>query len=125
MATPTKKSTPVKKSPAPKVSDKSEKYVEGIGRRKTSIARVRIVPKGTGITVNDKDYHDYFPTEEMQSIVEEALKVMDVAGKMKVMVRVQSGGIHSQAEAIRHGMAPGLVKLKEESLKTLRKADLL
>lgn len=133
MAAPTSKSATkreVKKPAArkekePAAPKTTARYVEGVGRRKTSIARVRLVHDGTGIAINEKDYRDYFPTQEMHSIVEAALKVMNLSGEMKVTANVEGGGIHSQAEAVRHGIARALVEFNAEFRQQLRKAGFL
>lgn len=116
---------PVRKEKDTAAQKTTARYVEGVGRRKTSIARVRLVHNGTGIAVNEKDYRDYFPTQEMRSIVEAALKIMNLSGEMKVSVNVEGGGIHSQAEAVRHGIARALVEFNAEFRKQLRKAGFL
>jgi small subunit ribosomal protein S9 len=85
----------------------TERYVEGIGRRKTASARVRITPsKKVGVTVNDKAFEVYFPTKELQRMAMESLgeRVFGVS------VHVQGGGISSQAEAVRLGIARALLK---------------
>jgi small subunit ribosomal protein S9 len=94
---------------------KKEKYIEAIGRRKTSTARIRITPSSkTSITVNDKAVADYFPTEELQKVVEEALNVEGLDQKFSITVKVRGGGIHSQAESLRLGIARALVEFNEE-----------
>ena len=110
---------------ATKKPSTTERYIEGIGRRKTSVARVRIYEKGAGITVNDKDYHDYFPGESLHHIVEEALQKVDMHQQKKVTVHVSGGGLFAQAEAIRHGLARALVKSDEELRKPLRAVGFL
>jgi len=94
-----------------------EKYVEAVGRRKTSVARVRITPASkNSFKINDKDLATYFPTEELRKIVEEALEKAKT-GSFDVSIHTKGGGIHSQAEAARHGLARALVK-NDESSKT-------
>ena len=113
---------------AKKTPIKTEKqiYFEGIGRRKTSTARVRIFNKGgEGILVNEKKYSEYFPTKELKSIVEDALNTIKLSDKFKVTVKISGGGIHSQAEALRHGIARALVKFNEDFRKRLKKAGFL
>jgi len=127
--TPKKKVVKEKTSPAVKVvkvvKDKEAKYIEGVGRRKTSVARVRISEGGKGIIVNSKDHAVYFPTFEMQRIVKEALEKMNVSDRFKVEVHIYGGGIHSQAEALRHGLARALVKHNPDFRKRLKKAGYL
>lgn len=105
-----------------------DKYIEAIGRRKTSTARVRIwqAAKHTFI-VNDEDAKEYFKTEEQRRLIVDPLikgitSTEKVDYKWKVEARVQGGGIHSQAEAVRHGLARALVSFDLElrpKLKTL------
>lgn len=86
-----------------------EKYIEGIGRRKTSTARVRITPsKKDEFVVNDKSIIDYFGMETIADTAREALK--DVAGHFAVSVHVMGGGIKGQAVAVRHGLSRALIK---------------
>ncbi len=103
---------------------KSEKYIETVGRRKTSVARVRLTPASkTSFDVNGKDLHDYFTIKDMQEIVKQPL-----AGnpeKYKVTAKIVGGGIHSQSEAMRHGIARALVEGDEMLRKTLKKAGYL
>lgn len=81
---------------------KTEKYIEGIGRRKESVARVRITPTSkTSFVINDKAIADYFKTETLQKIVKEAL---DEKGDFTVTVKVVGGGVNSQAESVRLGI---------------------
>ena len=85
-------------------------YIEAIGRRKTASARVRIseAPKNS-LTVNDKDVNEYFKTANLQKIAIEALAVSKTPGKFKITVKVQGGGINSQAEAVRLGISRALI----------------
>lgn len=112
--------TPVKKTT--KTSVPKDKYFEAVGRRKTSVARVRIFDKKGGITVNDKDYKEYFQTVNLQKIIEDSLVEVGLLDKITVTIKIFGGGIHSQAEAIRHGIARALVLYKEE-LKDALKAS--
>ena len=95
----------------------TEKYIEAVGRRKTSTARVRItVSAKAHFVVNGKDSREYFQTEEERRLV---LDPMVKAGgeksnKWHVEVHVSGGGIHSQAEAVRHGLSRALVKSDAE-----------
>ena len=104
---------------------KKDKYLEAVGRRKTAVARVRFFEKGDGsIVINENDYKKYFPTLELQQIVESALDKMKV-GKSKISVFVKGGGAHAQSEAVRHGISRALVMLNEDFKKRLRKAGYL
>ena len=102
-------------------------YTESVGRRKTSTARVRIIKGGTaGIVVNDKKFHDYFVTKDMQNIVDSILKKANVPADFSISVRVKGGGIHSQVEAMVHGLARVLAKKEPEIFKTpVKKLGLL
>lgn len=86
----------------------------GTGRRKKSIARVRLVP-GTGvITINDRNIDDYFGLETLKVIVRQPLVATDTLGKFDVICKVTGGGFTGQAGAIRHGMARALLLVDEE-----------
>ena len=104
----------------------STRYFEAVGRRKTATARVRITPS-TKITfvVNDKELKEYFPTKEMQIIAGEALPKSGVSTTFSVSAHVNGGGIHSQAEAVRHGMARAIVAHDLELRSTLKKIGFL
>jgi small subunit ribosomal protein S9 len=113
----------------PAKSKKEEKsagrYLEAVGRRKTSVARVRIFPNGEGILVNGKDYKTYFPTEEMQKIAEDAFRKTRPETRFSVSAHIKGGGIHSQAEAMRHGIARALLLFDAELRKKLKKPGFL
>lgn len=103
---------------------KTDKYIEAVGRRKTAVARVRITPASkTTITIGDKDLHEYFGIEEMQMVVKEPLK--DISDKFKITGKIVGGGIHSQSEAMRHGIARALVTFNSELRKPLKKEGYL
>jgi small subunit ribosomal protein S9 len=109
-----------------KTAAKKEKYFQAVGRRKTAVARVRLFDKGDkSITVNEKDYKKYFPTIDLQQIIESPLSKMKIEEKFKVQAKVQGGGMHAQAEALRHGISRTLVKFNEDFKKRLRKAGFL
>ncbi len=101
-------------------------YIEAVGRRKTSSARVRLFPSTkTSFTINDKDVKVYFPTRELEKIVRDAMELVAGDDKYEVTIKISGGGIHSQAEAVRHGIAQALVK-KDESVRTdLKKEGML
>ena len=100
-----------------------EKYIEAIGRRKTSTARVRITESTkTSFVVNKKDSKEYFKTESERKLVQDPLLKVIPGSKWSIEAQVTGGGTHSQAEAVRHGLARALVKTDEElrtQLKTL------
>lgn len=99
---------------------KDKKYIEAVGRRKTSTARVRITPADkSSFTVNGKDAKDYFKTEDERRIVHDPIvrglaSTDKKAGKWAVEVKIQGGGTHSQAEAVRHGLSRALVAHDQE-----------
>ena len=104
----------------------SERYIETVGRRKTSVARVRITPATkTTFSINDKELEDYFITKEMINIVKQPFSEANVEEKFKVTVKIMGGGMHSQAEALRHGIARALVEHSLDLRKTLKKAGYL
>ncbi|MCD6500842.1 30S ribosomal protein S9 [bacterium] len=114
-----------KKKAEPKKREKP-KYFEAIGRRKTSVARVRLFTQGEkGITINDKPYRAYFPIEALQKTVEAPLKEIKSQDKFKISIKVRGGGLSGQAEACRHGIARALVVLNPLFKKRLRKAGFL
>ncbi len=103
---------------------KADKYIETVGRRKTSVARVRLTPASkTSFEVNGKDLHEYFTIKDMQNIVKQPLA--ENPEKFKVTAKIVGGGIHSQSEAMRHGIARALVEGDEMLRKTLKKAGYL
>jgi len=105
---------------------KKEKYIEAIGRRKTAGARIRLFTKGEKkITINNRPYNVYFPTLELQQIALASLEKMKCVDKFKVEVLVKGGGLHAQAEAVRHGLARALVMFNPDFRKRLKKAGFL
>lgn len=103
-----------------------QKYIEGIGRRKESVARVRITPaKKFEVKVNDKNLVDYFDTEALQNLAKSAFDDVEVSETFSVSVHVRGGGIKSQAESIRLGSARALVEFNEELRKELKKLGYL
>ncbi|MBM3964958.1 MAG: 30S ribosomal protein S9 [Planctomycetes bacterium] len=92
----------------------------GTGRRKTSVARVRIRPGAGKITVNDREFEEYFVTDAERRLVVQALDHVGQRDKVDVLVRVAGGGPMSQAGAIRMGVARALVSLSEEHFPPLR-----
>ena len=105
----------------------TERYIEGLGRRKTATARVRLTPaKDTSITVNDKTLNEYFPHLALQQDVVSVLKTEEAGIEhYTITAKVLGGGISSQAEAIRLGIARALVKEKANRRTTLKKAGFL
>lgn len=95
------------------------------GRRKTSVARVRLIPGSGKIVINKRDIDDYFDYDTLKVIVREPLVVTDTLGKYDIFVNVHGGGFTGQAGAIRHGIARALVEVNEEYKPILRKAGFL
>ena len=100
-------------------------YFYGTGRRKSSVARVRVY-NGTGkITINDRDIDEYFGLETLKLIVRSPLAVAGVVDKFDIVVRVVGGGISGQAGAIRHGLSRALLQYDENLRPALKKAGFL
>ena len=97
----------------------------GTGRRKSSVARVRLVP-GTGkIVINDREIDDYFGLETLKVVVRQPLVATDTLGKYDVIAKVTGGGFTGQAGAIRHGIARALLTIEEEYRPVLKAAGFL
>ncbi len=108
--------------------EKKKRYFEAVGRRKTAIARVRLLTikpfegdEGK-ITVNGKFYKSYFPTLVLQQTAEAALRRLKSLNRFEVVARLSGGGIQAQAEALRHGLARVLVLFNADFRKKLKKA---
>ena len=101
-------------------------YFYGTGRRKSSVARVRLYA-GTGkITINDRDIDDYFGLETLKLIVRQPLELTETGEKFDVVCRVNGGGVTGQAGAIRHGISRALLQYDSEALRpALKKAGFL
>lgn len=111
---------PTKEKTQKIVAKTGERYVEGIGRRKTAIARVRLVP-GTGkFLANSKSFESYFHLPKLEQIARSPIEALKLAGKFDVSAKITGGGIHAQAEALRHGIARALTMHNEEFKKRLR-----
>ena len=102
------------------------RYIETIGRRKTSAARVRITPAAkTTIIVNDREAEKYFPTDELQANVRQAFTTSKIAQKFKITALIKGGGVHSQSDALRHGISRALVEYDQNLRIKLKHAGLL
>ncbi|MDR3564662.1 MAG: 30S ribosomal protein S9 [Negativicutes bacterium] len=97
----------------------------GTGRRKTSVARVRLVPGEGNIVVNGRPLDKYFGLKTLELIVKQPLGVTDTVGKYDVLAKVEGGGPTGQAGAIRHGIARALLRVDAEYRPGLKKAGLL
>ncbi len=98
----------------------------GTGRRKESVARVRLIPGNGAITINGRDIDDYFGLETLKTILRQPLVLTGTIGKFDVLVNVKGGGFTGQAGAIRHGIARALLEVDTESFRaTLKEAGYL
>ncbi len=96
-----------------------------VGRRKESVARVRLVPGTGNVTINGRPMDEYFGRETSKMILIEPLKLVDQLGKVDVLVVANGGGLSGQAGAIRHGISRALVELNAEYRPVLKKAGFL
>lgn len=88
----------------------SDRYIGAVGRRKTSVATVRLTPAAKfSIFINDKDFSIYFPTADLRRTVKMPLDMFEGGDKFAITVKVRGGGVSSQAEAVRHAIARALV----------------
>ncbi len=100
-------------------------YFYGTGRRKSSVARVRVYA-GTGkININDRDIDEYFGLETLKLIVRQPLNLTETLGKFDIICRVNGGGVTGQAGAIRHGLSRALLQYNAELRPALKKAGFL
>jgi small subunit ribosomal protein S9 len=97
----------------------------GTGRRKESVARVRLVPGDGRIVINNREMDNYFGLETLKAIVKQPLVLTDTVNRYDVLVNVNGGGFTGQAGAIRHGIARALLKVDPELRPTLKKAGFL
>ena len=103
----------------------SKPYYYGTGRRKSSVARVRLY-SGTGkITINNRDIDDYFGLETLKMVVRQPLEATGNTGKMDIVATVTGGGVTGQAGAIRHGISRALLQHSDEMRPILKKAGFL
>ena len=109
-----------------RAATEQEHYYYGTGKRKTSIAKVRLYLDDGGPTiVNGKPVDEYFGWRPWRDIISEPFRVADMVSRFRVMVKVVGGGVHSQAEAIRHGIARALVVYDAELKSGLRRNGLI
>ena len=97
----------------------------GTGRRKTSIARVRLLNGKGNITINGKTLDEYLPSDILKTIVKQPLNVTGTESKFDVIVKVEGGGLSGQAGAVRHGISRALVEASEDNKATLKAAGFL
>ena len=106
--------------------ESKKKYFYGTGRRKSSVARVRVYENGTGsIIINGRDIDDYFGLDTLKLIVRQPLVATDLVGKVDIVCTVQGGGVTGQAGAIRHGISRALLGVNAEYRATLKAAGFL
>ena len=104
----------------------SKPYFYGTGRRKSSVARVRVYQGGTGsITINGRSIDDYFGLETLKLIVRQPLALTETEGKFDIVCTVTGGGVTGQAGAIRHGLSRALLQFDAELRPVLKKAGFL
>jgi small subunit ribosomal protein S9 len=109
-----------------KTTTKDKKYFRAIGRRKTSTAVIKLIKASKNTyTINSKDLVEYFKTAELRKIVTSVFEISTPIDKFEVIITVRGGGIHSQAEAIRHGISRALVLNDGELRGVLKKAKML
>ncbi|EAX47608.1 ribosomal protein S9 [Thermosinus carboxydivorans Nor1] len=97
----------------------------GTGRRKTAVARVRLIPGEGKIIINGRNLNDYFGRKTLELIVKQPLHLTDTLGKYDVIARVNGGGPSGQAGAVRHGIARALLKVDADFRPALKKAGFL
>ncbi|MFA5736796.1 MAG: 30S ribosomal protein S9 [Candidatus Paceibacterota bacterium] len=102
-----------------------DKYIEAVGRRKTSVARVRLYTGKGEIKINNKSFEEYFPTQELRLRAKSQLENIKNLDKYLISVKLTGGGISSQAEAFRLGLARAIVKTDEKTKSEIKKNGLL
>ena len=100
----------------------NETYFYGTGRRKSSVARVRLLPGSGNVTINGRTMDDYFGLETLKLLVRQPLELTGTLGKFDVIVNVVGGGVSGQAGAIRHGITRALIESDETLKPVLKKA---
>jgi small subunit ribosomal protein S9 len=108
------------------MSEATNKYIEAVGRRKTSVARVRLYEAAKmSYTINDREFADYFPTAELQRVVTEPFAKVKVLSKYKITAHINGGGISSQSVAMRLGISRALLEVDKEFRGKLKKEGFL
>ena len=103
----------------------TKQFFYGTGRRKNSVARVRLYPGNGAITINGRDIDDYFGLETLKLIVRQPMTLTDTLGKFDIVCTVAGGGVSGQAGAIRHGIARALIVVDENYRSALKAAGFL
>lgn len=99
--------------------------MRGTGRRKTAVARVRLINGDGGLTVNGRSLSEYFGRRDLETVVSQPLRITDTTGRFTISVKVEGGGVAGQAGAVCHGIARALVDADPELRAVLKKAGLL
>lgn len=108
------------------MTKKEEKYFEGIGRRKESVARVRVIEgKKPDFTINDKKSEEFFTVKNLQNTIIAPLEATDLKDKLVISVSVKGGGIRGQADAVKLGLSRALVEYNKDLHRTLKDLDYL
>lgn len=111
------------KTPAARGTDR---YFQGVGRRKTAVARVKLFTRGDRtMTVNGRTVERYFPTPTLRELAQAALTKMNVEEKFRLVAVIRGGGLSAQAEALRHGTARALLEFNPDFRKRLKRAGYL
>ena len=122
----TEKKVAEKKAPAKKTTKKAAKAAVqeflGTGKRKTSVARVRLTTGTGNITVNGKDVKEYFVLESLIKVVKQPLELTELANNVDIRANIYGGGVAGQAGALRHGITKALIEFKAELRPELKKA---
>ena len=101
-------------------------YLYGTGRRKSSVARVRLFPGGSGaISVNGRDIDEYFGLDTLKMVVRQPLELTGNTGRVDIVATVTGGGVSGQAGALRHGISRALLLVSEDNRPILKRAGLL
>jgi small subunit ribosomal protein S9 len=103
----------------------AENYYYGTGRRKTAVARVRLLPGDGVLVINGRPPSEYFGRRDLENVVTQPLRAVDMMGRFTASIKVEGGGISGQAGAISHGIARALIVADAELRGTLKKAGLL
>jgi len=121
------KATTTTEAPAaPKKAASVKEYYYGTGRRKTAVARVRLIKDGKGDgMVNDRDMKEYFPLKEQIETINSPFKMTSTGKKFDLSIRVAGGGINAQADAVRHGISRALLEHNDAFRQVLKKAGFL
>ena len=105
--------------------ESKQQYFYGTGRRKSSVARVRVYPGSGNITINGRDIDDYFGLDTLKLIVRQPLALTETAEQFDIVCTVAGGGVTGQAGAIRHGLSRALLVFNPELRPVLKKAGFL